>query len=303
MSDEAERTWRDCIDTLGARGQSLHGAFESLLRRARSGHDFEVERLAFATTLVAALTQRAARDDGKNALDPGDLAIEDLYLAAGVLEGETTAIAAARARFDPILRRVIDRLVPTAEQEDTRQRLETHLLVARGAQGPALASYRGSGSLDSWVRAVSTRFVVDDTRARARAPVQAAWRSQSDDVAPSEIERRVAVHEHGQAVRDAMTRAFAELTVRERNLIRYSVFHGLGVDNLGALYGVHRSTAARWLERARTSLSAHVEAEFTRQLGAAEGEAASLLRDVRGRLDVSVRSFLASTLEAEPRAE
>lgn len=303
MSDEAERTWRDCIDTLGPRGHSLHGAFESLLERARAGHDFDVGRLGFARSIVAAVAQRAARDDGKGALDLEGLAIEDLYLAAGVLEGEAAAIASARARFAPILRRVIDRLVPPAEQDDTRQRLETHLLVARGQQGPALDSYRGSGSLDSWVRAVSTRFVVDDTRARARAPVQTGWRSQSDDVAPSEIDRRVAVHEHGQAVRDAMTRAFAELNVRERNLIRYSVFHGLGVDDLGALYGVHRSTAARWLERARSALSAHVEHEFARQLGAAQGEAASLLRDVRGRLDVSVRSFLASTLEAEPQTE
>lgn len=302
MVDEAERAWHECVHSLTTQGHGLHDVFDRLWQRGRTAHAFDVARLEFAHRLVAAVTQRAVREEDKtSAIDVDSLAIEDLYLAAGVLGGDSTAVAAAHARISPILDRVIDRLVPAAEHDDTRQRLETHLLVACGGKGPALASYRGSGSLDSWVRAVSTRLVVDDTRARARAPVQTQWSSQPTDVAPSEVDMRLAVQEHAQAVRDAMQRAFATLSVRERNLIRYSVFHGLGVDDLGAVYGVHRSTAARWLERARAALSGHIEHEFARQLGAPTDEAASLLREVRGRLDVSVRSFLASTVEAEPQ--
>ncbi len=300
MSDEAERVWRECVRSLAPADNDLEGSLEALWQRARQAHDFEVTRLAFAKRLVAAVSHRATNEGaGASIVDPSGLVLEDLYLVAGVLHDVGPAVTVARARLGPELERVISRLVPTTEREDTRQQLEVHLYLGRAGRGPAFATYRGSGSLESWVRAVSTRAVVDGTRARARAPAKAEWTSRPADVAPSEAELSLAAYRHTDAVRDAMQSAFARMTVRDRNLLRYSVFHKLGVDELGAIYSVHRSTAARWLQRARAALSNEIQDDFARQLGTSTQEAASLLRALRSRLDVSIRSFLASTVEAE----
>jgi len=303
VADPAERVWRDCVESLGAHGNGLDDVVDGLWAQGRATHGFEVSRLAFVERLSAAVIHRAGSGAEsaaeRKAVEVHELATDDLYLAAGIIEGVGAAVAAARSRFGADLTRIMTRLVPDSEHDDTRQRLETHLFVGRGDAGPALASYRGSGSLASWVRAVGTRFMVDDTRARARVPAQTEFHSQPADAVPSEAELAVAAQEHADAVRAAMEVAFSKLTVRERNLIRYSVFHGLGVDELGALYAVHRSTAARWLQRARGALSEHVEDNFAQHLGASTGEAGSLLRALRSRLDVSIRSFLASTVETE----
>ncbi|MCH9681264.1 MAG: sigma-70 family RNA polymerase sigma factor [Deltaproteobacteria bacterium] len=300
MADDAERMWRQCVEALGSRANGLGGALDGLWQRGREAHGFDVTRSAFTGRLVAALSHRATADsEATGPVDPSRLFVEDLYLVAGILDDVGPAVTAARTRLRPDLDRVISRLVPAPERDDVSQRLEMHLYVGRSDRGPALAKYRASGSLEGWVRAVSTRFVVDDKRARARAPAQTEWHSRPADVPPSETDLNLAAHEHTQAIRDAMERAFAQMTVRDRNLLRYSVFHGLSVDELGALYSVHRSTAARWLQRARTALSDEIQDDFARHLGTSAQEAASLLRGLRSRLDVSIRSFLASTVEVE----
>lgn len=294
---EIERVWREDVASAGPAAVAQGDALGPLWRRARAASGFEVPVVAFVRRVAAACVHASTPEA---AVDVATLPIEDLYLVTGVLEERPAAVAAFRSRFAPELSRVLGRLAPGGDHDDLRQRLETHLLVGTTDRGPALLKYRGRGALASWVRAVSTHFVVDALRAGAREPKTTEWVSRPGDEVPSEFERRVALQGYGVVVREAMDRAFGGLTIRERNLIRYSVFHGLGVDELGALYGVHRSTAARWLARARASLARHVEQDFARHVRAPPEEAASLLRTLHGHLDVSIRSFLASTVEAEP---
>ncbi len=297
---EVERVWREEAVAAGDSTVAQRAALGPLWRRGRQAWGFEVAVTPFARHVAAACVH--ASEPGATA-DAAALPIEDLYLVVGVVERRPEAIARFRSRFAPELSRVLGRLVPTREHDDLRQRLEAHLLVGTDERGPALRKYRGRGALTSWVRAVGTHFVVDALRAQARQPETAAWHSRADSQVPSELERRIASHGYAAVVREAMDAAFGALTIRERNLVRYSVFHDLGVDELGALYGVHRSTAARWLARARASLARHVEQHFARHVRAPADEAASLLRNLHGQLDVSIRSFLASTVEAEPDDE
>src|SRR5262249_43055522 len=51
--------------------------------------------------------------------------------------------------------------------------------------------------------------------------------------------------------RAALSEAIAGLASRERNLLRHGFADALSIDQIGALYGVHRSTAARWIHAAR----------------------------------------------------
>jgi RNA polymerase sigma-70 factor (ECF subfamily) len=53
---------------------------------------------------------------------------------------------------------------------------------------------------------------------------------------------------------EAFQTALASLSSRERNILRYHFVDGLSIDRIGDFYGVHRATAARWLNRAREAL-------------------------------------------------
>ncbi|MFY0535968.1 hypothetical protein [Nannocystis pusilla] len=54
-------------------------------------------------------------------------------------------------------------------------------------------------------------------------------------------------------LRAALRAAVAALDSRERTLLRLSLRDRLTVDQLGALFHVHRSTAARWLKALQAS--------------------------------------------------
>jgi RNA polymerase sigma-70 factor (ECF subfamily) len=94
--------------------------------------------------------------------------------------------------------------------------------------------------------------------------------------------------------------AFGRLTPRERNLLRQQVIHGLNIDQVGAIYRVHRTTAFRWIEKARKSLLRETRASLMARLKVGSGEFLSIMRVVQGDLDVSVRRLLVSDIEKEP---
>ncbi len=296
MAGELSRLW---TRELGANvcSEEVASTLEQLAAQARAQHDVDVPAELFVPGWVAAL--RHARTRSPDA-DLAAVATADVYLIAGVLAGVSGAVQVYQRLCEPDVDRVLRRLLPQSEWPEMRQELDARLLVGDGSRGPALEQYRGSGSVRAWTRAVATRAVIDARRKQARQPEVVQWASARDGVPEVDAELSVAVGEHVAAVRGAMQRAFAQLTVRQRNVIRQSVFHGLSIDELGALYGAHRATAARWLQRARADLSRHLEADFAREVGGSPSDAAGLLRALRSRVDVSVRSFLASSLESEP---
>lgn len=225
--------------------------------------------------------------------------VDDLALARRALLGEADAVATFREHFAPELRRVIQRLGAGDEVEDLLHVLLARLLVGTADKPAKLASYRGDGSLRSWVRAVATRAVIDHLRAvRARAPVVS--------LSESGLVRSATAFEHGvegkrfaDAVRAATIAAFDELTPRQRNLLRHATFHRLGIDELAVIYRVHRTTTARWLQRTREALHAAIAAKLAKATSIAEGDAASVLREAAGDADVSLRSVLATAFEHE----
>ena len=282
----------------GVEGPELDQPARSLaafVAQALETHGIEVQATTFVPAWATAL--RVAQDkDPKVGLE--QLATDDLYLVAGVLAGLPTAVRHYRTLVTAELERVLRRLLPEEARAEMRQELEMRLIVGDAQRPAALTKYRGSGGVRAWTRAVATRAVIDARRKQDRRPQEVEWLSALP-VAGGE-EAPLVPGEGEAVVRGAMAFAFAQLTVRQRNLLRQSVFHGLGIDALATLYGVHRATVARWLQRARTDLSVQMEAGFARGTGAATAEAASLLRELRSQVDVSIRSFLVSKLESEP---
>jgi RNA polymerase sigma-70 factor (ECF subfamily) len=96
-----------------------------------------------------------------------------------------------------------------------------------------------------------------------------------------------------QAFRQAFGAALAALEARDKNLLRQHVVDGLTVDELGPLYGVHRATAARWVQRAKEKLLHETRKQFMARARISSRECESVLRLVRSRIDVTLGRLLA----------
>jgi RNA polymerase sigma-70 factor, ECF subfamily len=76
----------------------------------------------------------------------------------------------------------------------------------------------------------------------------------------------------------ALLSALEALTPRERSLLRYAYCDERSVDDIAAIYRVHRATAARWVVKAREHLVEETHACLSDQLGASRSEIRSILR-------------------------
>jgi RNA polymerase sigma-70 factor (ECF subfamily) len=227
----------------------------------------------------------------------------DLYLACACAKGDDQALAAFDAEFG----RDIDLAIARSgnvnlSKEEFRQALRNKLFVIREARPPKIADYAGRGDLRSWVRVTALRMIVDIVRQRnagKEIPVEAdmlgAMPSAADDPELDYIQKV-----YKSQFKDALQDAFGRLTPRERNLLRQQVIHGLNIDQVGAIYRVHRTTAFRWIEKARKSLLRETRASLMARLKVGSGEFLSIMRVVQGDLDVSVRRLLVSDIEKEP---
>lgn len=227
----------------------------------------------------------------------------DLYLACACAAGDDQALAA----FDVEFGRDIDLAIARSGNVDLgkdefRQQLRNKLFVPRPGKRPKIADYAGRGDLRSWVRVTALRMIVDIVRQRAggkEVPVEAemlgAIPSPQDDPELDYIQRV-----YKSEFKGALADAFGNLSPRERNLLRHQVLHGLNIDQVGALYRVHRTTAFRWIEKARKSLLRETRKALMNKLRVGSGEFLSIMRVVQGDLDVSVRRLLVSDIEDEP---
>ena len=68
--------------------------------------------------------------------------------------------------------------------------------------------------------------------------------------------------------------------------------YDLSIDAIGAAFGVHRATAARWLLRAREALVAQTRARLASRLSMTVTEIDSVIELVQSRLDASVVRYL-----------
>lgn len=137
--------------------------------------------------------------------------------------------------------------------EDILQEIRRRL-VEMQTQDADRSAYAGRGSLGGWLRVAAVRML---NRRRARRARELLVGSAPALVAPPEDDPEMALllKTHKAALTAAFREALASLPLRDRGLLRYHFVEGLSIDALGALYRVHRSTAARWIERACRALS------------------------------------------------
>ena len=213
----------------------------------------------------------------------------DLYLACACARGDPAAIALFLRDMVPHIEAAVLGLgADPAQVDEVRSQLVDALLI--GAR-PGITTYAGRGQLRSWVRSIAVRMGMRHLGRTRPGPggddALASLAAEADDPEIEHLKAR-----YGDAFRAAFAAALAALTARQRNLLRQHYLDELTVDQLGALYRVHRATAARWVAAARESLFDDTRRRMIDALGLAPGDYDSLLRLLHSQLDLSIQRHL-----------
>lgn len=238
------------------------------------------------------VTERLVGDDIAAALATAPIA--DLAIAGACFAQEPTAHAA----FDTVLTEVDAAGAATRSPKDlveeVKQILRVQLLVARDDRPAGIGGYRGKGPLRGWVRITATRELIRHKKKRDRETsvdrdLDDALGAGGDPV----LDQLKADYRAQFAT--ALREAIAALSAEDRTLLRQQIVDQLSIDELGAAYGVHRATAARWINRARGALVAATRDRLAANLRLPVDEIDSVIRLVQSRLDASVVRFLRET--------
>lgn len=273
-----------------ARGAGLESAadheavLEGLIKRARSAFpDVALDPDRFAAFLGARV-------------DPAELEqarAEDLFVAWACSVAEPAALAVVEARYLPDVDGVLGKMGLSRDNiGEVKQRLRNVLFVGDETAPPRIGDYRGIGDLRAWLRVSAMRSALKLLRKGAKetsaddAVLQ--MRAEADDPELAYMKAS-----YRSAFKGAFQEALESLLPRERTLLKQQIVDGLGIDELGTLYDVHRATAARWLQAAREKLLNRTRRAFVVRTGIAVDECESIMRMVRSQLDLSLHRRLA----------
>jgi len=219
----------------------------------------------------------------------------DVYLAIACTEGDVLATR----RISELLTREIDfaaRDTRATPDQCTEVRGELHriLFTSEPERSAATRDFGGRGDLRGYLKVLATRALVRAVqRGRREAP-------HEDEalfvlIAPgSDPELSILRARFRDQVELAVRAALAKLDERSRAVLRYSLVDGWSIDRVGALYGVHRATAARWVSAAREALATRIRAEVAELLAIPVDEVDSIVRLVQSRIDVSFERLIAT---------
>ena len=238
------------------------------------------------------LAERVSADeDPVGAL--GERCVDDLYLACGCLRGDPAAIAGFEQSCLSAVPAAVRRIVSDAALVDeVCQLARVSLLVGDEGRPKKLASYRGTGKLRSWVQVAAVRLALDNLRRRRRDQPADDDRLLEASELDDDPELVHIKQLYRSEFKDAFRGAMGELTSRERNLLRMYLVDGLGIDQIGPVYGVHRATAARWIASSREKLLHGTRERLVEALRLSDHQFESLMRVVRSNLDLSVERLL-----------
>lgn len=227
-------------------------------------------------------------------LDLPKARVHDLWIAYASASGDSKALAIVEARYLPDVDVVLEKMgLPKDRIAEVKQGLRRLLFVGDAEGPPRIGEYRGAGDLRAWMRITAMRAALklirkerrevscDDALLEARAP------DDDPELAYMKANYRA-------AFKVAFQEALESLEARERTLLKQQIVDGLGIDELGALYDVHRATAARWVAGAREKLLSRTRRSFMLRARISSEECESIMRMVRSQLDVSLHRRLAS---------
>jgi RNA polymerase sigma-70 factor (ECF subfamily) len=266
--------------------------FESALARAVDEARSAWPTVSISSEIFAAYLRERLPAQSVEAL--GETCVPDLYLACACARGDDGAIAEFERQFRQEIAAGLRRLDPTGAAEDLRQALRERLFSAEAPQLPKICEYSGKGRLKSWVRVTVLRLRIDAERRKKAQRDQPGGEGAVDALADVSDDPELAYMKgmYRAAFREAFAASLESLTAQQRNLLKHKLVQRLGLDEMAALYKVHRATIKRWVAEAREQLLDGTRRGLRARTGAAEPEVDSIMRLIQSRLDVTIEGHL-----------
>ena len=238
----------------------------------------------------------------------------DVELARLCERGDENAWERFIREYRPVLYRAAEALDPSGGAREIADSLYAELYGVRGGAGEARSLFRyfeGRSSLATWLRAVLAQRFVDLVRMRRRleplpededatASGDERRRPMSAPDDPSNVDRpRYVV-----LLREALGRAIARLSGRDRLRLSCYYVQDLTLAETGRVLAEHEATVSRQLARSRRTLRESVEQDLREGARLSETEIAECFACVTadpGPLDLT-QVFGAAADRKEPAA-
>jgi RNA polymerase sigma-70 factor (ECF subfamily) len=251
--------------------------------------DFAVDAKQLVEFVARQLTSELA-DAALDGLRP-----TDLYLACACARGVPGAIAAFDRDYMKEVDIALARMrIGDSRLKDVKQLVRQRLFVGGGTAGAPtsagkITEYGGRGDLRRWVRSVAVRTCLNELRKGKREVLVdddhlIAQHAISQDDPEVEYMKRT----YASEFKAAFAEALGHLGPREQTLLRYHHVDGLNIDEIGAIYRVHRVTAFRWIEKAKELLVKTTLETLRARLKLPASELDSVLRMIRSQIHLSL---------------
>lgn len=194
----------------------------------------------------------------------------DLWLVCGYGQGIPRAIEVVEKQLMPRVQNLLRRMGHSPEMRDDIVQDVREKLVEMMAPRSEKAGYRGRGDLGGWLcivaaHAANRRLERADKEQTLEASDALLLPAPDDDPEMAFLRR-----EYREEVLTAFREALHSLSARDRNVLRYYFLDGLSIDKLGAIYGVHRVTASRWVNDVRETLVLRTREYLSRRVTLSE---------------------------------
>jgi len=217
-----------------------------------------------------------------------------LYLTCACVDGDAAALAAFARAYDPVIDTALARMAnAVADADEVKQRVRERLFVGDGDAPGRIAEYTGRGDLAGWVRAVAVRTALNARRAHARE----VPREDAEELAAllpaagSDPQLAALLERYRADVGAALAEAIGALPDKQRAVLRYHYAERLNIEQIGAIFNVHKTTAFRRLEQAREELIESAREVLKRRLRVDDAGLLSIVRVVASHIDLTLSGF------------
>jgi RNA polymerase sigma-70 factor (ECF subfamily) len=221
------------------------------------------------------------------------LHIADLLLAFGCVRQDPKALASFESAFFQDIGIALRTLAADQSHvDDIQQRLRVKLFIGDDGAAPKITEYAGRGDLRNWFRVTAVRQAISEARkTRREVPLEEAVADAAPSTAPDPELAYLRTKYEGEFQR-AFRSAVAGLSSHERNLLRHHYIDRLSIDQIGAIYRIHRMTAARRLTAVRQRVVDCTRQHLAENAKLSASELRSVLQLVKSEMHVSLRRVL-----------
>lgn len=246
------------------------------------------ELARFATARLASLAGESPEQD-LHVIDANEL-----YIAVACARGDRAAMVQFRSYyFDPVMPALRRRGLGSTQLDEVWQGVCDRLLVHDGDEPARILRYAGGGKLRGLVRVVATRIALTWLQRERRYTSAEEWLDRLP-ASHADPELHAIKRQHRTELKEELEAAIANLSARDRMLLRLHLVERLGIDAIAGLCRVHRATAARSIVRAKETLAAHVRTRLIARWRITEADLPTLQALVDSQIDLSLPRLLAA---------